>query len=315
MNKFFTALKSLLPAISGILTLLLGVTFFSSTLGTDSFGQNVFQIVAALCVAGLFICFQPTFKRILRQLQRIYPASPEASARIDFYIRTPFKSTFRSSLMAAPVLLLLGLFWSAAPQSMQAQCSITLTSMASGCYQSGGMSKATISVEVAWANATVSSTANNTSDLITVTLGSQTRTINPGPYTSGTGNGTIVSPQVVTFEVDANGASGSISAVFANDPNCMGTGNYTSPAACPPLVCATGQTGGIVWNDFDANGIKESDESTGVQGVTVQAYDCAGNLVESTTTDASGAYVFSSIPASASARTARQPASAQRPSQ
>jgi SdrD B-like domain len=177
-------------------------------------------------------------------------------------------------------------------------CSITLTPTVSGCYQSGGMSKATVSVEVAWGSgATISPTANDASDAITVTLGTQTRTVNPGPYTTANGNGTIVSPQIVTFEIDANGASGSISAVFANDPACTGTASYTAPAACPPLTCTGNQSGGQVFNDYNADGIQQAGETQGLSGVTVTAYDCNGAVAGTTTTDATGDYVFSGLTA------------------
>ena len=171
-------------------------------------------------------------------------------------------------------------------------CALTITPTVSGCYQNSG-SKTTVSVEVAWSNATVSPAVNNTSDVITITLGGLTRTINPGPYTSTGGNGTIVSPQVVAFEIDADGSTGSIDAVFANDPACIGTSSYTAPTACPPTVCevSTGQTGGTVFNDYNANGIKENGESTGVAGVPVTAYDCNGNSF-TTTTDEFGLYSF-----------------------
>jgi hypothetical protein len=174
-------------------------------------------------------------------------------------------------------------------------CSITVTPSVSGCYQSGGVSKATVSVEVAWENASVSPTANDASDAITITLGGQTRTINVGPYTSSSGNGVIVSPQVVAFELDANGSSGSISAVMVNNSACVATANYTAPAACSPTVCASGQTGGTVFNDYNADGIKQAGETSGLLGVTVKAYDCNGNLLATTTTDSYGKYTFSSI--------------------
>ena len=90
--------------------------------------------------------------------------------------------------------------------SAQAQCSFTVKPAASGCYQSGGSSKATVSVEVAWSNAPAS-------DYIVVTSGVQSRTTTPGQTQINYGFGvstqayTIVSPQVVAFEVPANGAA------------------------------------------------------------------------------------------------------------
>jgi len=83
-------------------------------------------------------------------------------------------------------------------------CTLTLKPTVSGCYSVTGASKATVSVEVSWENITVSSTANDASDEITVTFAGQTKTIDPGSYTSIGGNGAIVSPQVVAFEVPAD---------------------------------------------------------------------------------------------------------------
>ncbi len=192
--------------------------------------------------------------------------------------------------------------------ALQAQtCSITLKPTISGCYQVGGQSKATVSVEVAWNNATVSPIANNTSDLITVTFAGQTRTINPGLFSTPEINtpaveveatqDVIVSPQVVSFEVDANATTQTIQAFFGatyTASTCkMEQTGVVLPAACPPTVCVAGQTGGTVWNDFNADGIKQSGETTGLLGVTVRAYDCAGNLVGTATTDVFGKYVFS----------------------
>ncbi|WP_165933550.1 SdrD B-like domain-containing protein [Arundinibacter roseus] len=186
----------------------------------------------------------------------------------------------------------------------EATCTITLKPTVSGCYQNGEVSKATVSVEVAWANATVSPTANDASDSISVTFAGQRRTINPGAYTSTNGNGSILSPQVVAFEVDANGSSTAdiqafIGATYAAATCKAEIPNIVLPPACPPTVCTAGQTGGTVWNDFNADGIKQAGESTGLVNVIVKTFDCNGNEVGSTTTDAFGKYVFSNIASAA----------------
>ena len=175
------------------------------------------------------------------------------------------------------------------------QCAIIVTPSVSGCYQSGGQSKATVSVEVAWENAP-------SGDSIAVTLGAQTRYIKPGTqsvdYGFGIiGNQTIVSPQVVAFEIDANGTAGSISAAFTTNSSCSDTENYTAPAACPPTTCSGNQTGGTVFSDYNADGIKNVGETNGLSSVTVKAYDCNGSIVSTTTTDAYGKYSFSGLTA------------------
>ncbi|MGF7217110.1 hypothetical protein GGR92_003283 [Spirosoma lacussanchae] len=179
-------------------------------------------------------------------------------------------------------------------------CALSLKPTVSGCYQNSGSSKTTVSIEVAWQNIAVSPNPNDASDAITVTFAGQTKTIDPGSYTTAGGSGTIVSPQVVAFEVAADATSQTAQAFIGTDyasASCKAqqTG-IVLPAACPPTVCLPGQTGGTVFNDFNADGVKDGGETTGVPGVQVRAYDCNNQLVASTTTDAFGKYVFTNIP-------------------
>jgi len=178
-------------------------------------------------------------------------------------------------------------------QFVQAQqCSITINKVTvSGCYLLSGQSKATVSIEVGWSGAP-------TGDSIEVTLGTDKRYIRPGtfavsyPATTIKGNQTIVTPQVIAFEVNATGSSLPITAQFTTQTLCSATSTASIPAACPPLVCSGNQAGGTVFNDYDADGIKDAGEINGVAGVTVIAYNCAGGIAAQTTTDASGKYVL-----------------------
>lgn len=52
--------------------------------------------------------------------------------------------------------------------------------------------------------------------------------------------------------------------------------------------------GDFVWKDSNRNGIQDAGE-VGVGNVTVHLMDCAGNVLASTTTDASGHYLFSGL--------------------
>jgi protocatechuate 3,4-dioxygenase beta subunit len=52
--------------------------------------------------------------------------------------------------------------------------------------------------------------------------------------------------------------------------------------------------GDYVWNDLDANGIQHAHE-TGVQGITVELWDDAANLIRTTETDIFGQYVFTNV--------------------
>ncbi|GAB2552356.1 hypothetical protein GCM10027085_49660 [Spirosoma aerophilum] len=177
-------------------------------------------------------------------------------------------------------------------------CSLSLTPTVSGCYSTTAGSKVTVSVEVAWENAPAG-------EYIVITSGAQSRTITPGTITitypqvvgTLTGQSTIVSPQVVAFEVDANSSTGSITAKFNSTTACLATASFTTPAPCLPTACATGSDlGGTVFKDFNDNGTKESGETAGVPAVTVKAIACDGT-VYTTTTDAYGRYTLSIPPA------------------
>ncbi len=49
--------------------------------------------------------------------------------------------------------------------------------------------------------------------------------------------------------------------------------------------CLGANLGGIVWQDYNANGVKDASETDGVAGVTVQVYDCNGLMAASDVTD------------------------------
>ena len=53
---------------------------------------------------------------------------------------------------------------------------------------------------------------------------------------------------------------------------------------------------GTIWKDTDANGTLTAGETSGWAGVTVALLDSNGNLVATTTTDASGNYSFGNLP-------------------
>ncbi len=57
------------------------------------------------------------------------------------------------------------------------------------------------------------------------------------------------------------------------------------------IILVTGEVGDTVWKDTDGDGIQDADE-VGVAGVEVHLFDCEGNYISSTTTDANGNYLF-----------------------
>ena len=167
-------------------------------------------------------------------------------------------------------------------------CTVSVQNIkVSGCYYTGGQSKATVSAEIHWIDVPSGGT-------ITVTLGSQVRSVRTGTFSvaysdGSTGNQTIVSPQIVAFEVDADGSGGTISAVYSL--TCQGSAGFTAPSACPPVVCNTDGLGGTVYKDFNANGAQDGGESIGLDNIAVTGYT-AGGGVHTTTTDVFGKWVL-----------------------
>ena len=169
-------------------------------------------------------------------------------------------------------------------------CIINLTPSVSSCYDSngnatGGASVATVQAVVTWANAPSAETINVSCTDATA------QSINPA---------TATSPMTLNFEVPANGAAVTLTATFSTTTTCTATQNITTPAGnCLLAPCQSGNVGGTVWRDYNANGVKEAGETEGLGSVTVKAYDCNNNLVETTTTDYQGQYRFTTLTPSA----------------
>ncbi|MCE1189345.1 MAG: choice-of-anchor A family protein [Ignavibacteria bacterium] len=72
------------------------------------------------------------------------------------------------------------------------------------------------------------------------------------------------------------------------DGGSQNLGFLTCPSTQPVTI------GDKVWVDANKNGIQDSGES-GYASATVKLYDCSNNLIATTTTDASGNYLFSNI--------------------
>lgn len=56
--------------------------------------------------------------------------------------------------------------------------------------------------------------------------------------------------------------------------------------------CIAGHTGGVVWRDFNNDGIKDATETVGIEGVTVRAFDDTGSLIATATTNTLGQYTL-----------------------
>ncbi len=172
-------------------------------------------------------------------------------------------------------------------------CTLTQTVTVSGCYYTGGSSKATVSVEVGWTGA-----VNGNTITVSLDSGAQTRTIKPESlFDPGSGSaiaGPIVTPQVVAFEITADGLAHTIDVSLAGvgGPCSATQETFTAPAACVPNLCTTGELGGTVFFDYNANGVKETGEFNGAAGVTVTAIDKNG-ATYTATSDSAGRYEFS----------------------
>ena len=101
----------------------------------------------------------------------------------------------------------------------------------------------------------------------------------------------LVTLQEFSFEIDANGAAGTIGARFQNTPSCaMATANFTAPPAPTKTVCTPGQDlGGMVFKDFNLDGARQAGETAGTEDITVTAIDVNG-VSYATTTDPFGLY-------------------------
>jgi uncharacterized repeat protein (TIGR01451 family) len=192
-----------------------------------------------------------------------------------------------------------------AAQGAWAQCTVAIQPVVSNCYNTTAGSRATISVEVSW--------TNTTPGTIVITAGALSRTLITGSVSvtyqgpvSTTGSGIysltaiqpIVSPQLVTFELPANGASVNVQAAYTGQAGCTASQAVTLPAACAKQTCTTSTTAlqGSVFRDFGSDGIRGPTEELGIDAVVVRAIAC-NSAVYSTTTDVNGDYSLS-IPAS-----------------
>jgi uncharacterized repeat protein (TIGR01451 family) len=217
----------------------------------------------------------------------------------------PFSFSTRFFFVSVQTLTLsLGIWLLCFGQSW-AQCTVAIEPVVSKCYNTTAGSRATISVEVSWTNTTPST--------IVITAGALSRTLitgsvsltYQGPITT-TGTGAlsltgvqpIVSPQLVTFELPANGASVNVSASYTGQPGCTAATSVTMPVACAKQACTTSTTAlqGSVFRDFGADGLRGPTESLGIDGVNVRAVACDGTIYTGTT-DINGDYRLS-VPAS-----------------
>jgi len=100
-----------------------------------------------------------------------------------------------------------------------------------------------------------------------------------------------VSPQVVAFEITADGAMHNVSASHTGNLSCGDNRNFSLPASCNPIPCEGSYLGGTVFSDNNADGNKDSGENVGLGEVTVSAISADGQTF-TTTTDFDGSYLM-----------------------
>jgi len=84
-------------------------------------------------------------------------------------------------------------------------------------------------------------------------------------------------------DIDASGQTGSYTLAAGEVNNTVDAGLYQKAAI-----------GDRIWYDKDADGIQDSGEA-GIAGVKVELRDTANNILQTTTTDANGNYLFSNL--------------------
>lgn len=114
--------------------------------------------------------------------------------------------------------------------------------------------------------------------------------------------GTFSGKTVAEFLVIANKALGGETTGYSlSDVNAAATAineNFDNGTADKGyLTCVTelkASLGDRVWIDTDKDGIQDANE-TGLAGVVVKLYDCSGNFISQTTTNANGYYLFANL--------------------
>ena len=86
--------------------------------------------------------------------------------------------------------------------------------------------------------------------------------------------------------LDSNGSPATVS--LPKDSSVDETIDFGYATAC------TGTIGDFVWHDLNRNGLQDDGEP-GISGVTLNLFDSAHALIQTTATDASGKYVFSGL--------------------
>ena len=88
-------------------------------------------------------------------------------------------------------------------------------------------------------------------------------------------------------------AAGDLTVSITEEAGSCSSNNLT---ITPPPACPYSEVGDYVWYDVDNDGVQDATETNGVEGVTVVLYN-SGGPVATNTTDATGHYLFTDLPA------------------
>ncbi len=111
---------------------------------------------------------------------------------------------------------------------------------------------------------------------------------NSAPYTSPGSSGGAWTGAVGTYYVNLKTYSAS---------DATGTLCHDTTISFVLTSSPTGSIGDRVWGDANGNGIQDGDETNGFTGVTVQLKNSAGTVIATTTTNATGNYLFTGLAA------------------
>ncbi len=122
-----------------------------------------------------------------------------------------------------------------------------------------------------------------------VAPGDYTVSVNPTTLPTGLDN--------ETFDLDGN-VDGSTPVTIVDEDNLdIDFGyNYAPPADTNNPAASLGAIGDFIWSDANGDGVQDPGEP-GIGGVVVNLLDDTGAIIATTTTDASGHYIFDDLPA------------------
>ncbi len=165
----------------------------------------------------------------------------------------------------------------------------------SECYASSGQSKATVHVEIDWKNL-------ESSDVINIRFGEEKKSLNPQLPIINVDQQVVnylplSGPQVVSFEVDADGSEKLLSVKVVNHPTQHISLPLLLPEACHQAACNNENAlGGTVFFDDDGDAQQSVSEEKGIESVEVILYTCDNSGEPRTTKTASdGTYIFTGI--------------------